>query len=349
MAQRIPVGIVFNPNWWNQNYGIVFDETFYFDLPARIRKDVIMRRTLYERFGIGDSDPKPRPIVGSMHVAGGFVLPALFGVEIRFAAGQAPWPLPANLGAAEVLALRAPDFRRTWPMRDWIADMDALDREFGCVLGDFDTDGILNTALQIRGQDLYTDMIENPKMAHHLFSVITETQAQVAEYVASRTGTSSVSTNRSILNVKPGIYLHSNCSVCMISPRLYREALLPHERRLAERLKPYGIHHCGNNLHRFLGAYVELPLSFLDVGWGSDVAECRRAFPGAFLNLRLSPVRMLHLTADEIRNDVERLITAAGSTESIGICAINMDYGTPDENVKAVFEVARAHSNSRWL
>jgi hypothetical protein len=347
MPQRIPVEIVFNPNWWFHNYGIVFDESFYFDRRARIRNDVAVRRAFYERFGIGEPDPQPRPVVGSMHVAGGFVLPALFGVEIRFDACQAPWPTPANRGADEVLALRPPKFRETWPMRDWIRDMDAFEQEFGYVVGDFDTDGILNTALQIRGQDLYTDMIENPDLAGHLFSVIAETQAEVAEYVASRTGTSSVSTNRSILNVNPGIYLHSNCSVCMISPRLYREALLPHERRLAQRLQPYGIHHCGNNLHRFLEVYTELPLSFLDVGWGSDVAQCRQAFPDVFLNLRLSPVRMLQATAEEIRRDVEELIRAAGATEHIGICSINMDYGTPDENVRAVFEVTQAHSNSR--
>jgi len=347
MTQRVPVEIVFNPNWWFRNYGIAFDEAFYFDREVRVRNDVTMRRALHGRFGIGEPDPQPRPVVGSMHVAGGFVLPALFGVEIRFTAGQAPSPAPANVGADEVLALRPPAIQETWPMQNWIADMDAFEREFGYVAGDFDTDGILNTALQIRGQDLYTDMIENPELAGHLFSVVAETQAEVAEYVASRTGTSSVSTNRSILNADPRTYLHSNCSVCMISPRLYREALLPHERRLAKRLQPYGIHHCGNNLHRFLEAYAELPLSFLDVGWGSDVAECRQAFPDVFLNLRLSPVRMLQATAEEIRRDVEGLIRAAGSVERIGICSINMDYGTPDENVRAVFEVTQAHSNSR--
>lgn len=347
MAHHLPVEIVFNPNWWFRNYGIAFDETFYFDRQTRIRNDVTMRRVMYERFGIGEPEPRPRPIVGSMHVAGGFLLPALFGVEIHFDASQAPWPVPANLGVDAILALRPPDFRTAWPMKQWIAQMDVLEREFGSVIGDFDTDGILNTALQIRGQDLYTDMLENPEMVQHLFSVVGETQAEVAGYVASRTGTSSASTNRSILNVDPGTYLHSNCSVCIISPRLYIEALLPHERRLAERLQPYGIHHCGDNLHRFAAAYAQLPVSFLDVGWGSDVAQCREAFPDAFLNLRLSPVRMLQLTADEIRRDVEQLIRAAGSAGRIGICSINMDHGTPDENVRAVFEVARAHSNSR--
>ena len=65
-------------------------------------------------------------------------------------------------------------------------------------------------------------------MARQLLSVIAETQTAVAAYVKSRTGTNSLSTNRSILNADSGIYLHSNCTVSMISPRLYRDAILPH-------------------------------------------------------------------------------------------------------------------------
>jgi hypothetical protein len=102
----------------------------------------------------------------------------------------------------------------------------------------------------------------------------------------------------------------------------------------------YGIHHCGNNLQRFAPLYAEVPLEFVDVGWGSDVAQCSRALPDAFLNLRLSPVRMQSVGAREAAADAERLLAAAGRTEKVGLCAINMDYGTPDENVLAIFKVA---------
>jgi hypothetical protein len=39
-----------------------------------------MRKALYERFGLGQPDPKPRPVIGSRHITGGFVVPALLGV-----------------------------------------------------------------------------------------------------------------------------------------------------------------------------------------------------------------------------------------------------------------------------
>ena len=98
--QFIPIELVFNPNWWHQTAGISFDESFYFDPAARIQHDVVMRRTLYERFGelgMGEPDPQPRPIIGSQHVAGGFVIPTLLGPAILFAKDAAPQPLPMAL------------------------------------------------------------------------------------------------------------------------------------------------------------------------------------------------------------------------------------------------------------
>ena len=340
MPRPIPAEVIFNPNWWYRNYRISFDEPFYFDRARRIQNDLEMRRALYERFRLGEPGPRTRPIVGSEHVAGGFVMPALFGCKIRFEANAAPNPIPRDLGAEEALAITVPDIAATWPMNRLMADMDSLQNEFGCVCGDFDLDGVLNTALQIRGQQFFLDFYEAPQLAHRLLSVITEAQIAVATYVRARTGTLSLSTNRSTVNVDPSIFLHANCSVQMVSPDVYEEFLFPYEKWLAEKLAPYGIHHCGDNLQLYAPCYARLPVVFLDVGWGSDVALCRKELPGAFLNLRLNPVRMLQCTAAEIRRDAEQLLAAAGDTRKVGLCCINMDYGTPDENVRAMLEVA---------
>lgn len=337
----IPAEVIFTPNWWFRNYGICFDPAFYLDRETRIRNDMLMRKALYERFGLGEPDPRPRPIVGSEHVAGGFVIPALLGCQIRFAADAAPWPVPRNLSDEDLAALKPPDLKTVWPMDQLVADMERLEKDFGYVCGDFDLDGVLNTALHVRGERLVTDFYDAPELAHRLFSVVTETQIAAAEYLRARTGTCSVSANRSILHVDARMFLHCNCAVQMISPASYDEFLLPYERILAGRLAPYGIHHCGNNLHLFARSYATVPLQCVDVGWGSDVARCRREFPGVFLNLRLSPVRMLQQSAATIRADARRLLEAAGDTANVGLCCINMDFGTPDENVLAMLEVAR--------
>lgn len=110
----IPFELVFNPNWWFHTAGISFEEPFYFDAQTRIQNDVTMRHVLYQRFGdlgLGEPDPQPRPIIGSLHVAGGSIIPALLGAEILFAPDAAPQPKPVQFTMAEIERLEKPDFR----------------------------------------------------------------------------------------------------------------------------------------------------------------------------------------------------------------------------------------------
>ena len=340
--QFIPVELVFNPNWWYQTAGISFDESFYFDPAARIRNDVIMRRVLHERFGdmgMGEPDPQPRPIIGSQHVAGGFVIPALLGAEIRFAKDAAPQPLPVHMDVAQIEAFEKPDFCTTWPMNEFIQQMDALEAEWGYMVGGMNTDGLLNAAYHFYGQDLFLDFYESPDRVRRFLDLIGDLIVDVALYLRQRTGDCSISVNRMVEHVDPLLFFHANCSVQMISPKSYRDIQLPTEKRMAERIRPYGIHHCGANLHQVAPVYAELPLTMVDVGWGSDVAAVRKALPGVFLNLRLNPVRMLQASPHEIAADLEGLLEAAGTLETVGVCCINMDYGTPDDNIFAMHEV----------
>ena len=346
--QLIPVELVFNPNWWYRTAGISFDESFYFDPTMRIRNDVIMRRVLHERFGemgMGEADPQPRPIIGSQHVAGGFIIPALMGAEIRFEKDAAPQPMPLHMDAAQIEAFEKPDFRTTWPMNLFIEQMDVLEEMWGYVVGDMNTDGLLNAAYHFYGQDLFIDFYMAPDRVRRFLDIIGELIVDVALYLRERTGAVSISVNRMVEHVDPLMFFHANCSVQMISPSSYREMQLPIEQRMAARIQPYGIHHCGSNLHKLAPAYAELPLTMAGVGWGSDIAAVREALPGVFLNLRLSPVRMLQATPREIAADTEKLLQAAGPLENVAVCCINMDYGTPDENIYAMYEVVQRFRN----
>ncbi|MRR29594.1 hypothetical protein EG834_04545 [bacterium] len=343
---RIPVELVFNPNWWHKTAGICFDQSFYLDPQQRITNDVIMRQVLFQRFGalgLGESNPQPRPVIGSPFVAGGFVIPALLGSEILFSTDAAPQPRPVQMTPDQIDLLEKPDFRQTWPMNEVIRQMDTLEAEWGYLVGDLNTDGLLNAAYHLYGVDLFTDFYSAPQRIKRLLNLIADLIGDVAAFVRQRTGTCSVAVNRMVERVTPSLFLHANCSVPMISPKSYRSLQLPIEQRMAARLQPFGVHHCGDNLQRYASAYGELPLRFVDVGWGSDVVACRQALPDAFLNLRLSPVRMLNCTAAEIAADTESLLQAAGSHEQVGVCCINMDYGTPDENIMAMVEVVERY------
>ncbi len=343
MNGGVPVELVFNPNWWYQNYSISFDESFYLCRKARIENDCAMRRALCDRFDLGQGEPAaPRPVIGSPFVAGGFVIPALLGVKIQFDQAAAPTPVCSGLSPVEIQKLTVPDIRQTWPMNLIMADVDTMTRDYGYVVGDLNTDGILNTALHLRGNDLFTDFYDQPGLVSHLFQVIAETIVIVAEYLKRVSGSCSIAVNRSVLNFDCQTFLHANCSLQMISPEIYRQYLLPWDLYLAKRLQPYGIHHCGSNFHAFCDLYSQIPASFFDVGWGSDVALSRQRLPDAFLNLRLSPVRMLQQSREQIVADAIGLLTQAKSGERVGLCCINMDCGTPDENVRALLNISQA-------
>src|SRR5690606_19881148 len=148
----LPVELVFNPNWWHKTAGICFDRSFYLDPKVRIENDMIMRRVLYERYGelgLGEPDPQPRPVIGSLHVAGGFVIPALLRAEIRFIKCAAPQPLPMHLTAEQIDRLKKPDFRKAWPMNALIEQGAALEAESGYLLGALNTDGLPNAAYHL--------------------------------------------------------------------------------------------------------------------------------------------------------------------------------------------------------
>jgi uroporphyrinogen-III decarboxylase len=124
---------------------------------------------------------------------------------------------------------------------------------------------------------------------------------------------------------------------------MYEEFLLPCDNYLADRLPPFGIHYCGAGMERVAAAFAKVHgCEFFDVGWGSDVARCRELLPDTWFNLRLSPVKLMTCTPDEVRADVESLLLKAGPLEKASVCCINLGHGTPDDNVRAIFDtVAR--------
>lgn len=343
----LPVEVVFHPNWWNRNCGIHFDRDYFFDPETRLECNILMRRYLYERFPeleLGERDARPRPVVGGTMLAAGFIISGILGCEIKYFVDASPEVLPANLTAAQIEQLAPLNIMDAPIMQDLSRLISELERRFGYVEGDINWEGVQNVALSLRGQQLFLDYHQNPELAKKLLDAIVGVIVQFLDFMIARTGTTSISVNRIVGLVDPRINLHSNCSVTMISADHYREYLLPHDQMLANRFQPYGIHYCGEDMHRLRHEFAGIDgATFFDVGWGSDVKLCREALPEKFLSLRLNPVRMLSETADEIENDIVGLLRDAGPLEKTGLCCVNMDYGTPDENIERIFQVAERY------
>ncbi|HUV07605.1 MAG TPA: uroporphyrinogen decarboxylase family protein [Spirochaetia bacterium] len=343
----LPVEIVFHSNWWNRNTGMKFDRGYFFDPDRRVREEVRMRRIMWEHFGefgYGDEEPEPEPIIGPVHLASGFMMSSLWGCDIQYYENNSPVVVPRSMSLEEILEKEIPDPMENRDFLDFFDMVEKLKSRFGYVKGDIGWGNLQNLALDLMGHEIFLAYYDKPDLVHRMYERLNASAMQVVDIVRKITGTSSISVNRSIVNIDESINIQSNCSVQMISNEMYETFLLPHEIRLSRHLQPYGIHHCGNNMHEVAEGYSKVKEAcFFDVGWGADIAYCREKIPDAFFNVRLSPVKIKTCTPMEIEQDLTTLLEQAGDLSNVGICCINMDYGTPEANVAEIFKAAQRY------
>lgn len=330
-TNHIRFGVTFYPDWWYQHYGISFDKRYYFDPETRIEAQMEMAKRLYERFGdlgLGNPKPAPRPSI----TFGMVMLPAIFGCEIVYANDALPWAIPLNLSEDQVRNLKKPDILNSWPMTEMIKQMDYLQEKYGKIVGDINTTGVQNLALKIRGDQLYIDYFENPDLAHHLLRLCTDCIIELFHYVYKRTGTGAMDVTPM---ADPKTFVVPNCTIEQISRTTYEEFLLKYDIEISEKCQPFGIHHCGS-VDEILEGYAKIPnLSFLEIGFGSNVKRTREVLgPQVAINARISPVLMKNGTPEEIRQEVIKLIDQGHPLSNFSIDTVGLTYGTPDENVR---------------
>jgi hypothetical protein len=343
----LPVEIVFHPNWWYNEAGFTFNRNYFFDPERRVKDEMRMRRVLWEHFGqygYGEEHPVPEPVVGPVHLAAGFLMSSIWGCAIRYYDNNSPVVEPRSMTIEELDAMDAPDPWEKEDFKDFMNLLAKLKERFGYVTGDFGWGNLQNLALDLMGHSIFLAYYDDPERIHKIYTKMNKSVIEILSMIRTETGTTSISVNRSVELVEPAINLQSNCSVQMISNETYEEFLLPHEIELSKHLQPYGIHHCGNNMHEVAEGYSKVKNAcFFDVGWGADIEYCRSKIPDAFFNIRLSPVKIHNCTSEEVEADLVNLLENAGDLSNVGICCINMDHGTPDENVAKIFEIAKRY------
>jgi len=335
----LPVDIVLHPSWWYRHEGITFDEDFYYHPAKRVESERKMEKVLYERFGrwgMGAERGEDRPEVGPVHLAAGFILSEMLGCRVEYKENSAPQVIPAD---TEELAVDAEGAFSSAAFRRFRELTESLKSKHGRVTGDINWSGVLNTALDLRGQRIFMDLFDRGDVVKEYFAALGRVTEKFTDYVQGLTGTSSISVNRNVKNVEKGIFLHSECSHTMISVEDYEKYLFPLDEAWSRSHRPYGIHYCGEDPHRFAESYSRLPhLDFLDVGWGGDVAAIRKHLPHTFLNIRLSPVELISMSEDEIRETVTRLVRQSGEPYLTGVCCINIDHQVEDPKIAAICE-----------
>jgi hypothetical protein len=337
----LPVEIVLAPDWWHAHAGLDFDRDFFFHPHRRVEAERQMEQVAYERwgrFGQGEDRNKDLPLVGPVHLAAGYLVSEMLGCEVEYKADAPPQVHPRGqdrLVVDEEGAFKSTAFRRLESL------IDQLSARHGYVAGDVGWAGILNLALDLRGQELLMDLADQPDRVAAFFGQISRVIERLVDFVESRTGSSSISVNRNVRHRPGAVFLHSECSHTMISVRHYEEFLLPLDAAWSRRHQPFGVHFCGPDPHRFAAAYAKLPrLDFLDVGWGGDLRALRHHLPNTFLNIRLSPVEIVSQSPEQVSATIRRLVADSEKPALTGVCCINMDRRVSDAQVSAIFETA---------
>lgn len=341
-SKELPVDVVFHPSWWHKNAGISFDESFFYDPLRRVEDEQKMEQVLYDRFGdlgMGEDHDKALPQIGAVHLASGYLLSEMLGCKVEYYEDAPPQVICAHKDTLDLEvrdAFMSPAFKRLTTL------IDQLKARYGYVVGDINWGGVLNLAIDVRGDQIFTDMVMEPEKAAVFFRKIADVIDKFVWYVQTNTGSSSISVNRSARLFDYPVAIHSECSHTMISEEDYRRFFLPIDQEWSMRHKPYGIHYCGKDPHRMASAFAEIErLTFLDVGWGGDVALLRKHLPETFFNIRLNPVDIQKYTLDELRQNItERVIASGQDLTKTGICCVNMDKEVSDQRIREIHQVA---------
>ena len=338
-SDPLPVEIVLAPQWWFHNEAITFDEDFFYHPAKRVESERKMEHILYDRwgkYGLGADRDKDLPMIGAVHLAAGYLLSEMLGCQVNYNPDTPPQVICANnpdLNISVEQAFQSPACKR------FISLVDSLKSNFGYTTGDVNWGGILNIAMDLRGQNIFTDMFDRPDHLSTFLETIAAIIEKFTQDIFTRTGTTSISVNRTLAHIAPPVFLHSECSHTMISVDDYRKFLFDFDKNWSLKYRPFGIHYCGPDPHRYADIFAELPhLDFLDVGFPGNIKEIRAKLPQTFLNIRLSPVEMIEQTPDQIEETIRRLVAESANPQLTGICCINIDEKVTDDKITRIFE-----------
>ncbi|MCP4402447.1 MAG: hypothetical protein GY801_34710, partial [bacterium] len=208
--------------------------------------------------------------------------------------------------------------------------MDIIEQEWGMIHGYMSWQGVLNNAFNIRGQEIFVDMVERPEFVHQFLSLIAEVMTQVAQRVQERQRQSGFAINQ---------FSVSNCVMNMISPGMYKKFILPYDTKIARSFERFGVHTCNWDVTPYLNVLSQLPnVGYLDMGMMSDMRKARDMFPDARRAVLYSPVKFQDASFDEIRTDMETIYKELAPCD---VVMADIQAATPDRRVNELLTICR--------
>jgi hypothetical protein len=327
------VSLGFEPAWFHRRCGIDFSERWHKNPIYRYETLKQMKTELVRAFPtVSYWNLSPTEDLATLSGCyGAYVLPQVFGMRLLYAKDRWPDLDPASRPTEEQIERMDPGSLLAGPfVEELFSQMDVIESRWGKIHGYLNWQGILNNAFHLRGQDLFMDMVERPECTHALFSTICEVMIRFAAMVEQRQRKSGFSINQ---------FSVSNCVVNMISPKMYREFIFPHDKKIALSFERFGVHTCNWNITPYVDAFKALPnLGYLDMGMESDFVKVKAAFPETRRAVMYWPTKLQDATLEEITRDLERVHRELAPCD---VVMVDIQASTPDPRVNQFLEICR--------
>lgn len=336
----------FSNEWWNLNYGIDFSEETYLDPLKKALQQDQMNSIMAERFAkwgfLGNIDSTAtlsRPSV-AVEPYGHRFIPAMFGAPVNYKYNQAPWAITTVLDKDFIMSnkpISEKEFSESQPVREIARQCCILRDNARECSAQQNMGSVMNTAIYLRGQDLFLDFDDSPEMVRKLFSLITNMMLVSYEYFCK------IDRQKSPLGV-------GNCSVAMLSPRIYEEFVLPYDMEIMKYAKVAGVPfmiHQDSKVDPFIKSYKKFNyLVSFDIGCDTDVKSFRREFPDINLNVFVY-TSLLHEKNEKELYDFFLSVAENGAPlGKIGFSVFDVDNGVPMSKIESICN-AFAHLKSR--
>ncbi len=330
-AMRVSLG--FEPAWYHQRCAVDFSERWHSDPIYRHDTLLAMKRELCRAFpSVAYWDAGRQDDTWTLSgVYGAYVVGRVLGCTLQYAPDR--WPVviaKPQRTLDEWANLDSDELASGATMQDLARQMDIIAAHAGTIHGYLNWQGVLNNVFNVYGEDIFLDMSMQPQLAQRFLSKMCDLMIALVKKVQARQRRSGFAIDQ--LDV-------SNCTINMISPRMYGEFVFPYDKRIAASFASFGVHTCNWDATPYLEQIRKLPkVGYLDMGLMSDLKKARALFPEARRAVMYSPVTLQDASLADIEADMRRIYSDYAPCD---IVMADIQATTPDQRVNELLEICR--------
>ena len=199
------------------------------------------------------------------------------------------------------------------------------------------SDGPLTVALDVRGDEIFSDMYLDPDYYHRLMTFIVDATLNKVKAWRDYLG----------LEPRPQVGGFGDDAIQMISTETYRELVLPYHKRLLEGMfgsGPHSMHICGNVQRHFPMLIHELNINHFDTGFPINFETLRDEIgDNVHINGGVRVDILLHGTPEDVAKETRRILQSGVMRGGKFIMkeANNLPPCVPLANLQAMYDTTR--------